>query len=193
MSQAPAHAPREAAAPILPLFLERWSPRSFTEEALPRDALLQMLEAARWAPSANNAQPWRFAYALRGDAAWDAMRSIPNERNQVWSAQAAALVLVLSDTASRYAAFDAGCAWGYLALQAAHQGWAAHAMAGIDADKARQLLNVPENLTVLAMVAIGRRGPAEQLPEGFREREGPSTRRPLADSTVHGAFPAAGA
>jgi nitroreductase len=185
--------PRQAAAPILPLFLERWSPRSFTDEPLPREALLHILEAARWSPSANNAQPWRFVYAMRGDAAWDVLLSLPNERNQGWCKRAGALLLIVSDTGSRTASFDAGCAWGYLALQAAHLGWATHAMAGFDAVKARQLLNVPEQLAAQAMVAIGRRGPADQLPEGLREREGPSARRPLAESIVHGAFPKDGA
>ena len=79
-------------AEILPLFLERWSPRSFTDEALPLAQLQRLLEAARWAPSANNAQPWRFLYALRGDTHWDTFAALPNERNRLWCTQAAALL-----------------------------------------------------------------------------------------------------
>ena len=178
-------------AEILPLFLERWSPRSFTDEALPQAELQRLLEAARWAPSANNAQPWRFLYALRGDAHWGTFAALPNERNRLWCTQAAALLVVLGDTASRSHAFDAGCAWGHLALQAQALGWSTHGMGGFDAQRAREVLQVPENFAVLTMVAIGRRGPADALPADFREREQPSGRHPVAARAFHGGFPAA--
>lgn len=181
---------RAPEAEILPLFVERWSPRSFTDEALAPGDLERMLEAARWAPSANNAQPWRFLYALRGDAHWAAFAALPNERNQVWCTRAAALLVVLADTASRSHAFDAGCAWGQLALQAHAMGWATHAMGGFDAKRAREVLYVPDSFAVLSMVAIGRRGVLQALPPELQERERPSGRQPLATRAFHGGFPA---
>lgn len=186
---APGAASRVAGADILPLFTERWSPRSFTDEAIRVDQLEQLLEAARWAPSSHNVQPWRFLYSLRGDAQWATFASLPNERNQSWCHKAAALLLVVSDSASRTHTFDAGCAWGYLALQAQALGWSAHGMAGFDAERARTALGVPDAFTVQAMIAIGRRGPAEALPEALREREQPSQRLPLSAIAWPGRFP----
>jgi nitroreductase len=180
---------RTPEAEILPLLLERWSPRSFTDEALPPGELERMLEAARWAPSANNAQPWRFLYALRGDAHWDTLAALPNERNQVWCTRAAALLVVLGDTASRSHAFDAGCAWGQLALQAHAMGWATHAMGGFDAQRAREVLHVPDSFAVLTMVAIGRRGALQALPPELQERERPSGRHPVDTRAFNRAFP----
>jgi nitroreductase len=99
--------------------------------------------------------------------------------------------VVLGDTASRSHAFDAGCAWGHLALQAQALGWSTHGMGGFDAQRAREVLQVPENFAVLTMVAIGRRGPVEALPADFREREQPSGRHPVATRAFHGGFPPA--
>lgn len=180
---------RVAAAEILPLILQRWSPRSFTDDHLPPEQLEQMLEAARWAPSSHNAQPWRFLYALRGDAHWDTFVALPNERNQLWCRKAAALLLLVSDSASRTHAFDAGCAWGYLALQAQALGWSTHAMAGFDAQRAREALHVPQTCAIQAMIAIGRRGQPEDLPPALREREQPSSRVERASTMFHGVFP----
>lgn len=159
---------------------------------------MALLEAARWAPSASNVQPWRFVYSLRGDAFWHGHVGLLNENNQKWAASAAALVIILSSryvvapsgdaSISKTHSFDAGCAWGYLALQAHLSGWAAHAMAGFDGERARGLLAVPPAFAVEAMVAIGRQGTVDALPIGLRARELPSQRRPLADSVSAGKF-----
>ena len=179
---------RTATVPIEPQFLERTSPRAFIPESLNRTQVEQIVEAARWAPSASNLQPWHFAYALHGDAYWDAFSTIPNEFNRRWCLNAGALVVVLSDSkasASKHA-FDAGCAWGFMALQAYHLGLATHAMAGIDVEAAQKVLNLKDNWTVQALVAVGRRGDVGTLPADLAEREVPSLRKPLSEILTAG-------
>ncbi len=121
---------REASYPISPLFLDRWSPRSLTGETISETDLLTILEAARWAPSAYNSQPWRFLYARREGAAWAQYLGLLNEFNQGWAKRASAIVVLLSrktfvpagaseEKPSYSHSFDAGAAWANLALQAA--------------------------------------------------------------------------
>lgn len=174
--------------PIAPQFLTRSSPRAFVPEALGREQLESIAEAARWAPSASNVQPWHFAYALRGDAHWEAFSRIPNAFNRRWCLNAGALVVVLSDPQASPAkhAFDTGCAWGFMALQAQAMGLATHAMAGIETDVAREVLQLPAHWVVEALVAIGRRGDPASLPADLAEREVPSPRKPLADILTAG-------
>lgn len=184
---------------IDPQFTERWSPRAFTGEALDKGSLMTCLEAARWAPSGNNLQPWRFVYGLRGTPAFERLLGTLMDSNRAWAQQAGALVLVLSRTqrlvpgkdgpqpiASH--AFDAGAAWMSLALQAQALGLHAHAMGGFDKSRAREVLGVPEDHALHAVVALGRRGDASLLPEALRERERPSARLPLSALVAEGSF-----
>lgn len=174
--------------PIAPMFLERTSPRAFVPEPLTREELEQIVEAARWAPSASNIQPWHFAYALHGDAHWEAFSRIPNAYNRRWCLNAGALVVVLSNpeaSAGKHA-FDTGCAWGFMALQAHHMGIASHAMAGVELDEAAQVLHLPEHWTIQCLVALGRRASVDTLPADLAEREVPSPRKPLAEILNHG-------
>jgi nitroreductase len=191
--------PRSADYPIDGQFLERWSPRAFHSETIPEETLLTFLEAARWAPSSYNAQPWRFAYARRGTAHWDRFLGFLNPFNQGWAQHAAALVVVLSKTTftppgSTQAvpapthSFDAGAAWGYLALQASLSGWSAHGLAGIAHDVIRRELAVPDEYAIEAAIAIGRAGDPSSLPEALREREVKSGRQPLATLATEGRF-----
>ncbi|MBP7567006.1 MAG: nitroreductase family protein [Burkholderiaceae bacterium] len=189
---------RRADFPVSVQFIDRWSPRAFTDEAMTEADVLGVLEAARWAPSASNAQPWRFCYSLRGDAHWGGYLGVLNDTNQRWVKRAAALVVVLSSryivapsgeaSVSRTHSFDAGCAWGFMALQAHLSGWAAHAMAGFDAERLRALLGVPLAFNIEAVVALGRQGTVDLLPMALQPRELPSQRRPLADSVSAGRF-----
>lgn len=184
--------PRAAEYEIDPLFLDRWSPRAFSGEPLTETELLTILEAGHWAPSAFNAQPWRFVYALKGTAAWDRLLGLLNEFNQAWAKSAGALVFIVSKTHAEaekpiYShSFDAGAAWGQLALQARLSGFYSHAMTGIHFDQAPVTLGLGEGYRVEAAVAIGRLGDKEQLPEGLRGRETPSPRRPLAEVAFNG-------
>ncbi|PSJ38745.1 nitroreductase [Sphingomonas deserti] len=190
---------REPTFPIDPLFLERWSPRAFDGAEIPHDALMAMFEAARWAPSAFNAQPWRFLYARRGDEHWPRFLDLLIPWNQAWAKGAAALVFMLSDTLtetewggtqiSHSHSFDAGAAWACLALQAAKLGYQAHGMSGIELDRARADLDVPERFRIEAAAAIGRPGDPATLPESLRAREAPSNRRALEEIVFHGRFP----
>lgn len=176
--QAPRHSPH----PIHSQFLDRFSPRAFSGRPVSAQQIEQMVEAARWAPSASNKQPWHFAYSLHGDAHWAEFSTIPNEGNRRWCLNAGALLVVLSDrSASGKHSFDTGCAWGYLALQAHHMGLATHAMGGIDADAARRVLRLGEQWAVECLVAIGERGDKATLAPDLAERETPSPRKPLGE------------
>jgi nitroreductase len=190
---------RQPAADVLPLFVQRWSPRSFQQRKLDPQVLMSLLEAARWAPSRNNSQPWRLVYALNGDAHWGTFKGLLNEKNARWAGEAAALVLMASSdhftnartgehehTASHE--FDAGCAWGYMALQAASLGWACHAMAGFDAGKARVATRLPDDCKPHALIAIGVPGDPATLPDDLRAREKPSGREPVGWFSRHGCF-----
>jgi nitroreductase len=189
---------RKADHPIHPLFLDRWSPRAFTEETISETELATLFEAARWAASSYNSQPWRFLYARRGTPAWDGFLGLLVEFNQSWAKQAAALVIVVSETTlkqgdktipSHSHSFDAGAAWANLALQGTVSGWYTHAMVGFDRERAATLLNVPEGYRVEAAIAIGRKGDASLLPPGLAAREIPSPRKPVVEIAFEGGFP----
>lgn len=184
---------------IHPLFINRWSPRSFSAESISPEQLERLFEAARWAPSAFNAQPWRFLHARRESPYWADFLGLLLPFNQRWAANASALVFVLSkkdfqapgkDSASPLAshAFDAGAAWASLALQAEHDGWSCHAMGGFERERAHSLLGVPADHEIHAAVAIGRQAAADQLPEDLRLREHPSQREPLHKLVAEGRF-----
>jgi len=180
---------------ILPLFLNRWSPRSFTSEKVPEEQLLACLEAAGWAPSSNNEQPWRFLFA-RSEEDLALFRSCLVEFNQAWANRAPVLIAVCARTAfsrdgspNATCAFDTGAAWMLFALEARRRGLYTHGMAGFNKEKATRLLRVPEEHEVIAFVALGHRGPAEALPERLRQRETPSGRKPVESYAFEGAFP----
>jgi nitroreductase len=192
---------RQADHPVDPLFLERWSPRAFDAAPMPETDLLTLFEAARWAPSAFNSQPWRFLYARRGDADWERFLGLLIPFNQSWAHSASVLVYILSDSlpftdkageplASHSHSFDAGSAWMSLALQATRMGYYAHGMTGLDFDRVKTELAVPDRYRVEAAAAIGRIGDPATLSEKLRAREVPSGRRPVADFAFQGGFPA---
>lgn len=184
-----------------PMFLNRWSPRAFTGEAMPQEELLALFEAARWAPSAFNAQPWRFVYAHKGTDAFDRLLTILVPYNQMWAKNASVLAFAISDRFRRVEGqepspiashgFDTGAAWAYLALQASLSGWAAHGMAGFDPVKAYADLGVDEaDYRIEAAIALGRPGDKELLEEPFRSREIQSPRKPVEAFIFEGVFKA---
>lgn len=163
---------------------------------------MTIFEAAHWAPSAFNGQPWRFVYAKRDTQAWPLFLGLLIPYNQEWAHTASALVFILSDRFRRRPgsepqpshshSFDAGAAWGFLALQAHKLGWAAHGMTGFDLERAYEELNVPERaFRIEAAVAIGRRGDVSAIPASFHARETPNTRLPVQDLVFEGGFGAA--
>ena len=192
---------RVADHPIDHVFLDRWSPRAFSGEEMPEADLLTMLEAARWAPSSYNSQPWRYLYARRGTAHWERFLGLLNEGNRSWCKDAAALLVLVSkstmqipgkdgEVPSHSHSHDAGCGWGYLALQETMMGYHAHGMVGFDMESAFRELHVPVGHRVEQMIAIGRRGDPANLPDPLRAREKPNNRRPLSETAMEGGFPA---
>lgn len=186
---------------IDPQFINRWSPRAYTNDEISEQELFSILEAARWAPSSYNSQPWRFVFARRGTPHWEKLLGLLNDFNRSWAEKSSALVIVLSKTT--FAApgsteekpapthsFDAGSAWGYLALQASLSGWHAHGMAGFDKEKTRVELAIPENIAIEAAIAIGKIGDKAMLPAGLQEKEAPSPRLPLTALVSEGTFKA---
>jgi nitroreductase len=180
-----------------PMFLERWSPRAFTGEAMPQAELLRLLEAARWAPSAFNAQPWRFVYAHRDTPAWGPLFDLLIAGNQAWVKNASVLMFAISDRFRRPEgrepapnsthSFDTGAAWACMALQAHRLGWATHGMAGFDAARSYEVLGVDQaNYQVEAAIAAGRLADPSVLDEPYRSREVPSPRNPIASFAFEG-------
>ena len=191
--------PRVADYPIDPQFTERWSPRAFSGETIEPETLLSFFEAARWAPSAYNSQPWRFLYARRDTPDWERFLGLLNEFNRSWAQHAAALVIVISKTTftapgaseespALWHTFDTGSAWGYMALQASLSGWYTHGMAGFDQELTRKELNIPEGYELHAAIAVGKLGDKSTLPEYLQGREMPSPRLPLEQLAAEGNF-----
>lgn len=186
---------REPRYNINPIFVNRWSPRSMTGEEISHDDLMGLFEAARWAPSSYNNQPWRFIYGKRNTENWDRIYSLMVEGNKIWAKNASVLVVVVSrkdfeynEKPARTYQFDAGSAWQNLALEATSRGLATHAMQGFDYDKAKVDLEVPENFDVMAMIAIGKRGQKESLPPNLQKNEYPTDRKPLEEIVMEGRF-----
>jgi nitroreductase len=188
---------RTAPAKVGQLFIDRWSPRAFDESEIPQDDLDAIFAAAGLAPSAFNYQPWKFLYARRGDANWARFLSLLVPFNQSWAKDAGVLVFIVSDTKNRSGetptdfyshSFDAGAAWAQMALQASLLGYHTHGMTGLEFDQARAELALPEDIRLEAAVAIGRRADPSRLPEGLREREAPSPRKPLDEIAFAGSY-----
>jgi nitroreductase len=187
---------RNANYDISPTLVNRWSPRSMTGEALSDEELFPLFEAARWAPSSFNSQLWRFIIARRQHSEeFKRFLGLLVRGNQVWAKDAAVLLAVASRTRFELNekpaithAFDAGAAWENFAIEAARRGLVAHGMQGFDYDRAKLELAIPDEFEVHAMVAIGRRGSGENLPEKLRDKEHPNTRRPLREIVFEGTF-----
>lgn len=189
MSRTPAHA-------VEPFIVNRWSSRAMSGQALDRATLSRLFEAARWAPSWGNSQPWRFVLATKGTPAFDKLFQTLDEGNQAWATRAAALILVCSTKERANGkplpthAFDAGAAWMALALQGSAMGLVVHAMGGFDPPRAREAASVPEGVAVHCVVAVGKPGDPALLPEHQQAKEQPNDREPIELHVVEGAFPA---
>jgi nitroreductase len=177
------------------LFYTRWSPRAYEPIEMPESELNSLFEAAKWAPSCFNEQPWFFLYAKRDTENWKLFFSLLVEMNQSWAKNASVLmVLVSKKTFSKNGkpndshSIDAGAAWQSLALQAHSKGWAAHGMAGFDKEAAAKELNIPDDYEVEMMIAVGKQSDKEDLPDSLKEKESPSTRKKVAEITREGKF-----
>jgi nitroreductase len=178
---------RKTDYPIHPLIQNRWSPRSMTGEPLSDEELFPLFEAARWAPSSYNAQPWRFLYAKRDTVHWNKFFDLLVDFNKQWSLKAAVLGIILAkktfeqnNKPSVTHEFDTGAAWENLCLEGSSRGLVVHGIEGFDYTKARAL--VPADFEVLAMFAIGKRAPKEDLPnEQLQSKETPSSRKKISE------------
>lgn len=189
---------RKASHKIDPIFLERYSGYALSSEPLSQEQIESLFTAASWAPSSYNIQPWRFVYATKGTEAWDKMIDTMVDFNKSWAHNAPLLILIVSqknipwnNQPAPTHSFDTGAAWAYLALQAARMGLTAHGMVGFDFDKARTFFAVPDDFSVEAMVAVGKPGSIEDLPESLQERArnvANSERKPLSEFVFNGSF-----
>ncbi len=180
---------------VHPIVISRWSARAMTGEPLSDKELMPLFEAAKWAPSSFNGQPWRFLYAKRDTKHWDAFFDLLIDFNKQWCKNAAVLMVVISrktfehnDRPARTHSFDAGAAWENLAIEGTRRGLVVHAMSGFDYDKAREVLGIPELYNIECMVAVGKRGKKENLPPELQEKEIPSTRKALKELLMEGSF-----
>ena len=181
--------------PILPLFLDRWSPRAMSGEPVELAELMRLFEAARWAPSSANSQPWRRLFARRDTAHWPLFFDLLTDSNKIWCVNAGALVLFISKTGHEKTgkpsitnSYVTGASWENFALQGVISGLVVHGMQGFDYARAREVLRIPDEFRVEAMGAVGRPGRTEDLPEHLRDRDVPNGRRPLAEIVCEGAY-----
>jgi nitroreductase len=181
--------------PIQSLILNRWSPRAMSGEEITEQELKSLLEAARWAPSSYNAQPWRFIYARRSHPSFPTFVDLLVEFNRLWAPKAAVLGVVASrktfekgNKPSHTHAYDAGAAWENFALEGCSRNLVVHGMEGFDYDKAKKVLKIPDEYEVHAMFAVGKKAPAESLPPDLQQREVPSGRKKVEEFAFEGSF-----
>src|SRR6185437_6320066 len=154
---------RPTSYPIHPLLYNRWSPRAMSGEEISYEELMSLFEAARCAPSSYNNQPWRFIYAKRNTPAWDPIFNLMVDFNKSWAKNAAVLVVVVSSNLFSHNkkpcnthSYDTGAAWMSLALEGSSRGLVVHGMSGFDYAQAKRVLEIPDDYTVEAMIAIGK-------------------------------------
>lgn len=196
---------REPDYPIEDIFLDRWSPRAMSGEPITEVELMSLFEAARWAPSSSNEQPWRFIYAKTNTPHWDKMFNLLVEFNQMWCKNASVLVCLIAkksfkckkdekeedcvEKQNRNHMSDSGAAWENLALQASLKGLVCHGMAGYDVELARKNLKIPDDYEVIHIFAIGKPGSLEMIHERMRKNEKPNTdRKPISEFVFEGEF-----
>jgi nitroreductase len=184
-------------APVHELIKNRWSPRAFAEKPVERQVLRSLFEAARWAPSSNNEQPWAYLVATKDDAEnFAKMLGVLVEFNANWAKDAPVLALSVAHLKTnrdgkpnRVAVHDVGSATAQLTFEANTRGLLVHQMAGFDAEKARQTFAIPPDWEPVAAMAIGYPGNPESLPDKLRERElAPRTRKPVSEFVMTGSW-----
>lgn len=187
--------PASTEYPVHDLVQNRWSPRAFSDKLVPHEVLRSLFEAARWAPSSNNEQPWAFIVATKEEPKnFEKVLSALVEFNQVWAKHAPVLVIAVSEMEfarnqhpNRNAFYDTGAAVAHLTCEATARGLFVHQMAGFDPHKAIELFHIPKGWEPIAAFVIGYVGEPENLPDQLRERElAPRSRKPIKDFVMSG-------
>ncbi|MFH0893207.1 MAG: nitroreductase family protein [Bacteroidota bacterium] len=170
--------PRKTDSTLLPAIRERWSTRAFSSKPIPEESVRRIFEAARWAPSAFNLQPWRFIIGFQGDDTYNNILSVLVDANRVWASRAPLLVICISNTINEtnmkpnpWHAYDCGQALAQFTIQAINEGLLVHQMAGFDQKKTIELFSVPDSFIPLTAAAIGFWGDEAELPEQVLEGE----------------------
>jgi len=188
------HKPALTDHPVHDLIRHRWSPRAFADKPVAPAVLASLFEAARWAPSSNNEQPWAYLVATKDNAEdFAKMLSVLVEFNAGWAKSAPVLVIAVSrlnfpnGNPNRNAFYDTGAASALLSLEATERGLFVHQMAGFDPAKAKQVFEIPADCEAIAAMAIGYPGDPGSLPQKLQEREhAPRTRKPLTEFVMSG-------
>ena len=178
--------------PVLDVLAGRWSPRAYdAQHAIDEAKLATALEAARWSPSANNSQPWRFIVARRGTALHAQVVDALVGFNQTWARNAAVLVVAVAETATAdgtaisHAQYDLGQAVAHFSVQAHHDGLVVHQMSGFDPEAVREFADLEERFVPTTVFAVGEFGDVSTLPEVLQEREvAPRVRRPIDETVI---------
>ena len=185
---------RKAEHPINELILNRQSKRAMSGDALSDEELFSLFEAARWAPSSFNAQPWRFVFARQGTETFKELHSTLSEGNKPWNEKSAVLIVLCSKKTdykgreNNKHVFDAGAAWENLALEAETRGLIIHPMGGFDNEAARKAVKIPEDYEVIILITVGKEGKLEDLSPELQERETPSQRNTLKELVFENEF-----
>ena len=177
--------------PVAETIAHRWSPRAFKDQPIDNQSLNQLFEAARWAASANNEQPWYYLYAHKGSNGFTKIVDCLMPGNQPWAKNASVILIAAvrktfeaNGKENPYAWHDLGMANATLLLQATHMQIAGHFMAGVDKQKLSESLNLDENLQIVGLIALGFRADAATLDEPYKSREEAArTRKPIAAFT----------
>ena len=181
--------------PVHDLIKNRWSPRAFSDKPIPKEVLQSLFEAARWAPSSNNEQPWAFIVATKDDQEnFEKSLGALVEFNAGWARKAPVLVIAVAELAfaknnapNRNAQYDVGAASLQLSIEATARGLFVHQMAGFDPETAKEAYNIPQGWEPIATMAIGFPGDASSLPEPYQTRErAPRTRKPIREFVMSG-------
>jgi nitroreductase len=187
--------PATTSLDIHPVIKNRWSPRSFSDKMVSTEQLNRIFEAARWAPSSFNEQPWRFILGIKGDDTWDKLHDCLVEFNQIWAGNAPVLALAIGKKTSAKGGensvyqYDVGQSMAYITLQAEAEGLKSHQMGGFSKTKARELFDIPEDFQPMVMSAIGYQDRPEQLQPDFAEMEKqPRERKPIEELVFTGSF-----
>ena len=182
--------PATTEAKLHDLIANRWSPRSFDPtHIISSEEMNSLLEAARWSPSWNNDQPWRFLFGHRGDKNFEGFVSTLKDFNLVWAPNASALILICATgkKVTKIETFDTGLAVGAITFQGLSMGFHTRQMGGFEKDKISEMFSLPENVEPIVLIAVGKIKEPVDLSEDFQKRENaPRSRKPLSELILKG-------